>query len=235
MISARAQCRFTNQLLGRLLHVRRHTNCKHASLMEEQDKPDDPGTPAHLPRVSPGEPNRATFIVRPWEPERVGLYAFAKAPRQNEQGNVEVCQRLVDHLKSQGIDWGRATKREGPENGVDCVCHSSEGAIWIQVSRALRDQEYFGTLSRHKAVRADTTNQELAQGLWNSIEHKAKRTSEADRRSIVLVLDASEVFMSKDSDALKLFETRFGDKAKVFAFRAIWLVGSHRLLVTQLA
>lgn len=216
-------------------HVRRHTNREHAALTAEQDKPDVPGTPPTLPRVSPGEPNRATFILRPGEPGRVGLYASVKAPRHGEQGTVEVCQRLVDHLKGQSINWGSPTKFDGREEGVDCVCQTAEGVIRLQVTRALHDDEFFATLDRHKAVNACPTNLELAQGLWESIEHKAERTTETDRKSLVLVLDASEVFMNNDSEPLKLFATRFGDKAKALAFRAIWLVGSHRLLVTQLA
>ena len=214
------------------------------ALSAEKGKPDQPAdavvdrtapTPAPVPRVRPGKPGVIEFSMTPGESQQIRLGASLVPHRQGEDGILKVCQRLVDHLAARGIHWGNPEIPPGAERGVDCVCRADDGPVMIQVTRAIHDPDYFATLGKHNAVVADTTIQELAQSLWESIDHKAERTPQGNRGTLVLVLDASEFFISNDSQLLGLFAATFAEKVNALGFRAIWLVGSHHLLVTQLA
>jgi hypothetical protein len=183
-------------------------------------------------RLTPG---RTEFVVRPSEKDQIGVFAFVKNPRRGEEGVLDVCRTLVAYLKKQGVTWSEPYLPTGQEEGVDCFCDSLDGLFKIQVTRAVRDTEFFATLGKHKSVTLDTTNTDLAKGLWESIEHKANRTPSVDRPSIVLVMDAFEIHFPKDSSPLKIFVNMFGERVKALGFHSIWLVGGHSSFVTQLA
>lgn len=204
---------------------------------ERPASPIEEATPAPppIPRINPGQPNRIDFIVRPWEPERLGFGAAVLAPRHNEEGVLEVCQWLVDYLKARGGNWSDPSRPSGTEQGIDCVCSSPEGAVNLQVTRAICDTEFWATLAKNKGVTAYTTAADASSDLWQSILRKATHTPPVDRASITLVLDASETFIYKNSQVIEVFRTEFGDLAKALGFKAIWVVGPQHSFATQLA
>jgi hypothetical protein len=192
-------------------------------------------TPPPLPRVAPGTPGKAEFIVRPSEPDRIAFGATVSTPRKNEEGVLDVCQRLIDHLNTTAAKWSNPTIPSSPEEGIDAVSNSSNGWLKLQVTRALADREFWSTLAEHKAVTAYTTREEAAENLWRSIARKATSIPPASRSEITLVLDASETFAHHSRDVVGLFRSRYGEQAKALGFSAIWLVGAHRMFVLQIA
>jgi hypothetical protein len=148
---------------------------------------------------------------------------------------LDVCAVLVKHVQKDGIEWKDLRRWEGREEGIDCVCNGPEGPIRMQVTRAIRDPEFFQTLGEHNAVQAYTSHRELTESLWATIEHKASRTPLADRSSIVLVLDAFDVFFGTDSPAVRHFAETHGANAASLGFKQVWLVGPHGVFVDRLA
>lgn len=103
------------------------------------------------------------------------------------------------------------------------------------MTRVVRDTEFFATLGRHKSVIAYASEMDLANALWESVEHKANRTPTADRAATDLVHDAFEFYFKNNDPSVRLFAKIFGERAKALGFRAIWIVGPHHSFVTTLA
>jgi hypothetical protein len=194
-------------------------------MSDDKEKQQSPG-----PRVSPD----TSIVVSPLHPDRIGIVARIATPRQNEEGVCDVCQRLIDHLNLNGGNWSSPIVLSGPEQGIDCISHSSGNTLNMQVTRAMRDPEFWATLGKHKSARAYTTREQLARDLWESISNKANQTPRASRASVTLVLDASELFAHHHQDTVNLFRTKYGEKAVALEFSAIWIVGGHRIFVAQL-
>lgn len=198
-------------------------------------KRDDKRThPPSLSKIVPGTRGRVEFVVRPAEPDRIAFAAEVSTPRQNEEGVLEVCQRVVDHLNSLGANWSSATIPAGSEQGIDAVSHSHGHTLSLQVTRALADRDFWATLAEHKTVIAYTTRHQVADSLWRSIQSKTS-IPPASRVSITLVLDASETFAHHSRDIIGVFHNKFGQRAKALGFKSIWIVGANREFVVQLA
>lgn len=188
-----------------------------------------------LPEGSSRVGTGSEFVANPNTPHRIEFVAVVSSARQNEDGAVEVCGHLVTYLNSIGGQWAPPTRSTGPENGIDAIA-TAPGAIgYFQVTRAMHDQEFWRTLGVHKSVRAYTTREDMAQDLWESITHKANSIPTANRKTITLVLDATELFAHHSIETVKVFLDRFGQAWVNIGFDSIWVVGGHHTFVTKLA
>src|SRR4030095_3325749 len=124
------------------------------------------------PRVSPD----TSIVVSPLHPDRIGIVARIATPRQNEEGGCDVCQHLINHLNLNGGNWSSPIVLSGPEQGIDCISHSSGNTLNMQVTRAMRDPEFWAMLGKHKSARAYTTRAASARSLGVNIQ-QGKSTS----------------------------------------------------------
>jgi hypothetical protein len=196
--------------------------------MQGDDEKPEPDSP---PRVS----SDTWVVVSPLHPHRIAFVSSVADPPRNEAGALEACANLIEHLNRNGADWDPPIRAEGPEGGVDCTSRSASGTMYMQVTRAAHDTEFWRTLGVYKSARAYTTREDLTHDLWETISYKAERTPVAQRAGITLVLDAAHLFAHQTQDTVQLFRATYADKASLLGFHSIWIVGGHRTFVSRLS
>lgn len=90
---------------------------------------------------------------------------------------MEPCAIVVELLNRNGAPFSPPiVPPDGRESGIDCVSTSSSGeTLNFQVTRAMRDQEFwqhFGTTKGAMSYREIT---EIVDDLWDTISSKADR------------------------------------------------------------
>lgn len=140
-----------------------------------------------------------------------------------------MCQILIRrlNLNAEDIGWSDLVDLTGTpsklKRGADCSCEHEGERLDIQVTRAELGQ--LGTLGRQRIAQKTYAHaDEAAAAVRAAIENKAGRTGQADRRSIILTLDATDSVAPVLGPAVAAFRANHGAWVQSLGFRGVWLV-----------
>ena len=95
------------------------------------------------------------------------------------------------------------------EEGVDCKAMSNSLVLLIQVTRCEKEQ-FWKSLADRGEVSANSNVDDAADDLRRPIEAKAHRTSEVQRRQLLLALDATDTPKYAFKRVVSAFRARYG-------------------------
>ncbi len=171
-----------------------------------------------------------------------GVKHRAKATGQHgETGVLDTCKELIKKMNSEGSNWGEPedlSKKGGKhEQGIDCVAEdttNSEIKLQMQVTRAITDQDYWKDLSPKRGVEIETTYEQCANELFDTIMKKAKSMTPDIRKDITMVLDASIAQYLGHEAVVSKFQELYGTKIQALRFKEVWVVGHDEDLTYRL-
>jgi hypothetical protein len=157
------------------------------------------------------------------------------APR-GEEDSEEVCHILLQALLK---DEGREITLLGSGDRDDDFLIEEKGNRYgVQVVRAMTDRRFWQSLAHDKAiVRVSLTPERATEALKRAIEHKAVGRDAiplAQRRNLVLALDAFRVPALALGVVTEEFRSEWGDWGKELGFLAIYVVGPDVTFVARL-
>jgi hypothetical protein len=154
------------------------------------------------------------------------------SPR-GEDDTVAVCRTLVGRLNQLGADWSDPQPGEGDEDCVAFSASESPGCLKIQVVRAEVSQEFWSQAARRRTAGVIAPAQDFADRIRRAIELKLK-IPEAQRRSLLLLLDASRLPGYALDAPTESFRALHGGWANSLGFREIWIAGPTLSLTARL-
>jgi hypothetical protein len=163
----------------------------------------------------------------------VEFQARGPAPK-NEDDTLSTCDRLVAKLRADGEDW--AEPEEGSEE-VDCQCTAAQGGhgyLKIQVVRATVDSAIWRELSLKKELARSIDKAQAISDLHAAIAKKAEKIPPAQRRTLVLALDANRLPGHAFDDVIDGFTAEHGAWLRRLGFSRTFVVGPTVALVRQL-
>lgn len=158
---------------------------------------------------------------------------FHGAPPQHEDDVLDVCAVLRTVLNENGGSWGRFALPEGSTDDVDATAADDTGErLYVQVTRV--ERAVWQTLAKTGQATQTLVAKEVVSGVRIAIESKAAKHSPAQRRELLLALDAKRSPGYADPSIATEFVAQHGAWAESLGYRAIWLVGpvpdlTHRL------
>ena len=162
---------------------------------------------------------------------RITLTAAGPAP-QNEEGALEICERLVRVLNSVGGTWsppaewkqdidGRSTNAAGKELLMQVVRASNNGRLWEAVNR-----EGSATVNYESVA--------VALEMIEAIRKKSRKYPAAQKRKMTLSLDAARTPSHTFQRVLDVFRTQHLEECQQAGFSQVWAVGPRDELVVRL-
>jgi hypothetical protein len=155
-----------------------------------------------------------------------------RSPR-NEEDVSEVCAVLRDALYQDGQEWGAFKVQEDRVNDVDAVAHNDTGRLSVQVARA--EQDAWGELGRTGQADRSIAAAGLASAVLRVIENKAQRYPPAQRKVLLLALDAIRAPGYTQRCIVDVIRDQYTEQIAQFGFAAVWLVGPTSELTYRLA
>jgi hypothetical protein len=153
------------------------------------------------------------------------------AAPHGEEGALETATLVVEKLRELGEEWSQPS--EVGDKDVDCRATGPSGSLDIQVVRAAASDTW-KTLNRDRGAEQVTSPNDLADALLAVAEKKAARLPAAQRRNLVLAIDARDTPAFAMAGIADSFRQRHLDEAAHLGFRAMWVVGPTVELVVRL-
>lgn len=159
-----------------------------------------------------------------------------KASR-GEDGTLETCRILVNHLNALGASWQEVVISELPH--TDALLRREAGsdvnALRVQVVRAVVSPAFWTELSKRGSTSgAELTVQEAASLVFDAIELKAGKIPASERADVLLALNGIETPFACFPEVIASLVEQHGQGIKDFGFMSVWVVGSQQELVSQL-
>ena len=160
------------------------------------------------------------------------LYELRGKPPTNEEGVLEVGERLARHLSDGDSEWRfRLRDRRKKEVGEDGDLLLPDGTvIGVQVTRALASQDLMANLGREGSVSERRDHADLARDLLVAASNKADL---AGREKMFLALDAVRLAHVVFPEVLKAARELHEEFAAI-GFFAAYVVGPRDDTVTRL-
>jgi hypothetical protein len=93
----------------------------------------------------------------------------------------------------------------------------------VQLTATIQDSRW-KELSRAKTHARTESVDDLAQGVLDSVQAKAEKTAERDRRTVILALDAQQIPAARHKGVRRIATQQLGAAAGL-GFQEIWIVG----------
>jgi hypothetical protein len=147
---------------------------------------------------------------------------FHGRPAQNEEDVLQVCRSLRAALRREGEVWGPFSVPPAPADDVDAVAENDAGAVLrVQVTRV--ERAAWGTLAQSGQTTLQRNVEELVSNIRAAAE--SKLYSPAQRRKLLLALDAIRSPAYVHDAVVAAFLATHGAGAAGLGYQAIWLVG----------
>jgi hypothetical protein len=159
-------------------------------------------------------------------------------PPHGEDGTLNTCARLVDQLNAgHGESWGSPVEVCGVRHidaEVTGVGPFDGRKMTVQVVRALTDPSFWQTLGYHGQVTASLSLKDAAIVLKKAIETKVSKIPSEIRKSVTLVLDATDVPGLSLDPVVDEFNMRYSEWVEAQGFNGVWVAGPWREMVSRL-
>ena len=148
---------------------------------------------------------------------------FRGVPPRGEQDVLQVCRTLRYALKGVGEEWERF--RSMPQgDDADAVSMNAQGhELRVQVTAV--ERRAWRELGRNGTTRSQRSVVDLVEDIHDAIAAKAAKHAPAQRRALVLALDAQRSPAHSQAVVADLFRAERGDWARSLGYHAIWLIG----------
>jgi hypothetical protein len=144
---------------------------------------------------------------------------------KGEADTLDVCRVLIKRLNMDGGRWSEPSRPEGPEGGIDCVASDGQQNLYIQVTRAVSNQDTWRQLRHSGSVATITTIEHAADDLLDCARAKARGVPRDQLSGIVLALDAMDNVSHSLKAVIMDFRKRHGHTVRALGFKAVWVVG----------
>jgi hypothetical protein len=158
---------------------------------------------------------------------------FQGSRPQNEDDVLQVCKSLRAALQREGEAWGPFSLWPSSQDNVDAFATNDAGAeLRVQVTRVEHDA--WEALARAEDDKATLQRsvEKLVAAIQDAVDSKGdpspqrrKGIPPAERRKLLLALDAIRSPGYLHDAVVAKFRTDYGDWAVGLGFQAIWLVG----------
>lgn len=162
---------------------------------------------------------------------RIKLTATGPSPK-NEEDSHQICVRLVESLNSRGADW--CEPFEGTRDVDWCSTNSAGDSLQMQVVRASNNSELWQKINEEGSATVEWNDSTVAQELFDVVQMKADKYPPAQRKSLVLVIDAARTPSHTFQKVLDVFRDQYLRLSRDCGFAQIWLVGAQKSLVERL-
>jgi len=166
----------------------------------------------------------------------ITITVSGSSPR-GEEGALEACQRLVEHLNLSGCSWATPKEVVGVQH-IDAIARSADGltgsTLTIQVVRALTDPAFWQSLGHSRSAAISVSVAEAADLLKSAVEFKANKIPLEIRAGLTLALDATDVPGLSLDPVVDEFNLRHGGWAETQGFEGVWVIGPWREMVKEL-
>ena len=157
---------------------------------------------------------------------------FHGRPAQNEEDVLQVCRSLRAALQRQGRVWAHFSLPSTHADDADAVAGDDTGAVLrVQVTRVERTA--WGTLAHSGQATLQRRIEERVADIRVAVE--SKLYPDAQRRKLLLALDAIRSPGYVEDSVVVAFLTTHGTWAAGVGYQAIWLVGPTADLTHQLS
>lgn len=159
---------------------------------------------------------------------------FQGRPAQGEEDVLQVCRSLRGALALHGERWGPFSRAPSPHDDMDAVARNDAGAeLRVQVTQ-VEERAVWGTAARAGQVTSQRSVTELVANIRAAVEEKARDHTPAQRRKLVLALDAIRSPAHVHEPVPATFLADHGQWAASLGYQVIWLVGPTAALTRQL-
>ncbi|KAF0106364.1 MAG: hypothetical protein FD146_2630 [Anaerolineaceae bacterium] len=158
-------------------------------------------------------------------------YSIRGKSSQNEDGTLETCQLLVQHLNQLGAHWNNCTKIENDEP-IDCRAYDTSDVLEMQVVR-ISNEAVRQNLGQTGVANTEINLDAAVENLRCAIRHKEKYPLDV-RSKIVLVINALDTPGHAVYKVAETFRSKYGKDVAALGFKAIWVVGPIVDLVVRL-
>ncbi len=156
---------------------------------------------------------------------------FHGRPAQNEEDVLQVCRSLRAALQREGQVWGPFSLPPTHADDADAVAEDSSGAVLrVQVTRV--ERVAWRTLAQSGQATLERSIEERVADIRAAVE--SKLYPEAQRRNLLLALDAIRSPGYVEGPVVAAFLAAHGAWAAGLRYRAIWLVGPTAELTNRL-
>ncbi len=155
------------------------------------------------------------------------------SPR-NEEGIIEACSILAQHLNMRGGHWGAPEIPTGVEGGVDCILRDQQEELHIQVTRVVPSRDFWRQLGQSGTVTEVATVQNASDDLLSRAQDKARRMPRHQLADIDLVIDARDTSGHSLRPVVIDFRQRHASVLNTLGFKAVWVVGPTTDLTERL-
>ena len=152
-------------------------------------------------------------------------YAIEGLSPKGEANTLDVCRTLIKRLNVDGGRWNEPARPDGPEGGIDCVTSDGQQDLYIQVTRAVSNQDTWRQLGQLGSVAITTTIERAADDLLACTRAKVRGVPRDQLSGIVLALDAMDTASHALKSVVADFRERHSPTARALGFKAIWVVG----------
>ena len=145
------------------------------------------------------------------------------APR-NEEGALEVCQRLARGWSNENLSWEAVLLPPGGD--ADCLLRSAthgQQPVRVHVTRARDSQSYWRELGQTGAVASTSTAADIVSEMWTAVAAKVSKYPKSQRAALILLLDASRVPEAVLGGPISA--ARADGRFRSTGFAEIWVVG----------
>ncbi|MGB3134379.1 MAG: hypothetical protein WBB04_07400 [Candidatus Macondimonas sp.] len=172
-----------------------------------------------------------------WHASEMVTFQIAGSSPRGEEGALEACQRLIDHINLESKLWEAPTEVPGVQH-IDAVSlgvgKNSGNRLTIQVVRALTDPAFWKSLGCNGSASISVTTPEAAEYLKDAILFKVDRIPSAVCASLTLALDATDVPALALHPVIEAFNQKHGNWVDAQGFASIWVIGPEREMVSRL-
>jgi hypothetical protein len=154
-----------------------------------------------------------------------------------EEDTLQACRILLAALKRHGEEWVGLRRGDGL---ADCIAQrpdGSEGALEIQVVRAIPDQTLWKGLAQSRRLeQASVQRDDLVRQLRAAVGLKSgdEKIPPPSRGSLVLALDANRLPAVALPAVVRDYRAAHGPWTRSLGFQAVWVVGPDASLTWRL-
>lgn len=107
-------------------------------------------------------------------------------------------------------------------------------SLKIQITRAAGNENIWRQIAKFGQANSSVTSKEAVDELKKSIARKEHDLTPAQRKELILALDAIETPGQITAQVIKSFRQQYGTWTKNLGFQAIWVVGPNEALTFRL-
>jgi hypothetical protein len=146
-----------------------------------------------------------------------------RAEGVGRSGETRVAKQLQSWLSNQGLSVELFPGTD--DRGEDRRLKTGERTLNVQIVTVPADQKVW-----HDARRSSASTAVQLEGALNwiaeAIQKKVDKTTDADRRQMILVLDAQHANPLTEPGVVERFVAERGDPSDRFRFAGVWILGS---------